>query len=330
MNRRNFVSMVSLTSLGLAVSNNMAQAAPAPKKLTKTNFSLTNNNIRFFGQAFQKQTRIVFLSDTHLHQSDEREAPYLQYSARMAAAYNQTQHFQTGQPTNPMQAFEETLRYAVEQRADLLILAGDIISYPSEAALEWLQSKLKETAIPFLYISGNHDWHYEGMSGSSAQLRATWTEKRLKPLYQGANPLMSYRDVNGIRFIALDNSTYEIQPEQVEFYKKHVQFDGPVLLVTHIPFYVPGRPVTYGCGNPQWGVVEDKGYQLERRPQWPRQGHTKVTLDFHHRVFSTPNLVGLLTGHIHTQSLDVFEGIPQFVAPPNLAAGFFDIRFDPV
>lgn len=329
MNRRNFVSLAALTSLGLAVPGKVLEAA-AQKKHPISHFSLTDNEIRYFGEAFGTPTRVVFLSDTHLWQSDEREDPYRQYSGRMAAAYNQTQHFKTGQPTSPMQGFEETLQFAVQQKADLVILAGDILSFPSEAALDWLQARLKEAGLPYLYIAGNHDWDYEGMPGTLAELRETWSAKRLKPLYQGADPLMSYRDVNGIRFIALDNSTYEILPQQVEFYKKHVQFNGPVVLVAHIPFYVPGRPIVFGCGHPQWGVVEDNGYQLERRPQWPRQGHTKVTLDFHQRVFSTSNLVGILTGHIHKQSLDLYQGIPQFVAPPNLAAGFLDVRFEPV
>lgn len=327
MKRRDFVGLAALASVSLAASNGPLQAAPK-KKTARPNFSLTNNKIRFYGGDLHKPTRVIFLSDTHLWQSDEREEPYRQYSARMAAAYNQTQQFQTGQPTNPMQAFEETLKYAVQQQADLVILAGDIVSYPSEAALDWLQSKLKEAGLPFLYIAGNHDWHYEGMPGSLAQLRQTWSAKRLMPLYQGSNPLMSYRDVNGIRFIALDNSTYEIEPEQRDFYLKHVNFNGPVVLVTHIPFYVPGRPIVFGCGHPQWGVVEDNGYQLERRPQWPRTGHTQVTMQFHDQVFNTPNLIGILTGHIHTQSLDVFDSIPQFVAPPNLAGGFLDIQFD--
>lgn len=216
-----------------------------------------------------------------------------------------------------------------EQRADLIVLAGDIFSYPSEAGIEWAHARLKESGIPFLYLAGNHDWHYEGMLGPLDTLRATWTEKRLKPLYQGENPLMSYRDINGIRFIAIDDSTYEIHPEQLAFYTRHVKFDGPVVLLAHIPMYVPGRPFTYGCGHPQWGVVEDTGYPLERCPQWPRSGHTKVTMEFHRQVFTTPNLAGILTGHIHTQSLDVYKGIPQFVAPPNLAGGYLDVTFDP-
>ena len=328
MNRRHFIGLSALTTLGLATSGSLLQAA-TQKKVQKPDFSLTGNNVRFFGEAFSKSTRIVFLSDTHLWQSDEREEPTRQYSARMAAAYNQTQHFQTGQPTNPVQAFEATLSHAVEQRADLLVLAGDIFSYPSEAAIEWLHARVKESNIPYLYIAGNHDWHYEGMPGTLDHLRETWTAKRLKPLYQGENPLMTYRDINGIRFIAIDDSTYEIHPEQLAVYTKYSQFDGPVVLLAHIPMYVPGRPFTYGCGHPQWGVVEDTGYTLERRPQWPRTGHTKVTMEFHRRVFSTANLAGILTGHIHTQSLDVYKGIPQFVAPPNLAGGYLDVSFDP-
>lgn len=147
MNRRHFIGLSALTTLGLATSGSLLQAA-TQKKVQKPDFSLTGNNVRFFGEAFSKSTRIVFLSDTHLWQSDEREEPTRQYSARMAAAYNQTQHFQTGQPTNPVQAFEATLSHAVEQRADLLVLAGDIFSYPSEAAIEWLHARVKESNIP--------------------------------------------------------------------------------------------------------------------------------------------------------------------------------------
>ena len=91
------------------VDRHLAVCAPCARIVTDAR--------AFFGEAFSKSTRIVFLSDTHLWQSDEREEPTRQYSARMAAAYNQTQHFQTGQPTNPVQAFEETLSHAVEQRA---------------------------------------------------------------------------------------------------------------------------------------------------------------------------------------------------------------------
>ena len=61
-------------------------------------------------------------------------------------------------------------------------------------------SKLKDTNIPYIYIAGNHDWHYEGIEGTLESLRDKWIEKRLLPLYQGNHPLMAAYDIKGIRF----------------------------------------------------------------------------------------------------------------------------------
>jgi hypothetical protein len=71
-----------------------------------------------------------------------------------------------------------------------LLLTGDIFSFPSQAAVEWAFQALDSTGIPWAYVAGNHDWHYEGMERSSYQLRNTWTTKHLYPMYQGNHPLM--------------------------------------------------------------------------------------------------------------------------------------------
>lgn len=326
MQRRRFLGLAGLSALGLAASGSYAVLSPNSRPTPSV--SLTENQLRLFGSAFGRSTRVFVIADTHLWQSDDREIPFRQYSERMAAAYHQTTHFKTGLATQPMQGFEYALAQAVEQKPDLLILAGDIFSYPSEAAIEWALERLNSIGIPYVYVAGNHDWHYEGMEGSPMQLRQVWSEKRLKPLYQGDDPLMSRRDVNGIRFICIDDSTGEILPEQLAFFTRHARFDGPVVLVAHIPLYVPGRPVTFSCGHPEWGTATDTLHTLERRQPWP-EAHTQVTMDFHREVFSTPNVVAILAGHIHTPSIDVFKGVVQAVAPPNLAGGFLDVTFDP-
>ena len=59
-------------------------------------------------------------------------------------------------------AFEEAITYAKESKVDIITLLGDIFSFPSELAIEWVLSKLKAIDIPYIYIAGNHDWHYEG------------------------------------------------------------------------------------------------------------------------------------------------------------------------
>ena len=86
----------------------------------------------------------------------------------------------------------------------------------------------------------------------------------------------------------------------------------------------------FGYGNPEWGAAADRNFELERRPKWPDSGHTQTTIDFHREVFDTKNLLGIFAGHIHRQSVDVVNGIPQFVTDANAVGAFADISFVPL
>jgi DNA repair exonuclease SbcCD nuclease subunit len=269
------------------------------------------------------------IADTHLFRDDHRGSSYVEYSRRMSKAYNTTKHFQTGLEINPEIAFQETLKIAKEQKSSLIVLAGDIFSFPSEAAIEWVIDKMDGVGINYVYTAGNHDWHYEGMEGSSETLRDTWINKRLTPLYQGENPLMQKIEINGINFIVLDNSTYEINPEQLVFFNACLSEKKPCVLLVHIPLYAPGRPVGFGCGHPEWGAKTDRSFTLEKRMKWRETGHTKTTMDFYEAVIGADNLIGVLTGHIHNQSVDVINGIPQIVSEANAKGGYLQVHFAP-
>ena len=232
--------------------------------------------------------------------------------------------------TNPAESFEQTLAFAKKVKADVITLIGDIFSFPSEVAIECVLAKLKDTGIPYIYIAGNHDWHYEGMEGPLESLRDTWIEKRLLPLYQGNNPLMAAYDIKGVRFLAIDNSTYQINEVQLAFFKAQVASKLPIVLLVHIPMYAPGKNISFGCANPNWGAATDRNFELERRPKWPQNGHTSTTLNFHKEVFNTPNLLGIFTGHIHRNSIELIKGKPQIVADDNASGGYLDISFSPL
>ncbi len=293
-------------------------------------FSLTGNAVKIHCEAIGEPVRITMLSDTHLGLQDAREEPFRQYSQRMAHAYAQTRHVDSHEPTTPQACFGEGINAARIFKADLLALPGDLFSFPSEANVEWATAKLQEAGFPYLYTAGNHDWHYEGMEGTSQELREAWIQKRLLPLYQGENPLISSRDINGVRVIFLDNSTYEILPDQLATFRKLVAVTSPVVLFVHIPLYAPGRPVGFGCGHPQWGAATDKNFKIERRPQWRESGHTQTTLYFHREVFATPNLLAVFAGHTHQPSLDLLQGIPQVVTDDNASGGRLDIELLPL
>lgn len=306
-----------------------ADAVVVGKANVRGGFSLNENMVKVYSSALSRPSEVLFISDTHLSLDDARGESFLQYSERMAKGYRQTKHFVTGKPTNPEASFEAALQEAKKNQTDLIVLAGDIVSFPSEAAIEWVMERMQRVGIPWVYTSGNHDWHYEGMEGSSEELRRTWIERRLKPLYQSRDPMVSNLEINGLQVMTIDNSTYEISPQQLEALQQQIESGSPFILAMHIPLYATGRSVGYGCGHPEWGAAKDKNYKIEKRPIWPEK-HSQVTMEFHRAVFNAPNLLGVFAGHVHRQTVDVVNGIPQVVSAHNATGAYLRISALPL
>jgi hypothetical protein len=98
----------------------------------------------------------------------------------------------------------------------------------------------------------------------------------------------------------------------------------------HIPLYMPGRSMGYGCAHPKWGAQSDKGYEIEGREKWRTGGHTQATFNFREQVFSAPNLLAVLAGHTHRPALDIENGIPQIVSGPNATGYYADITLNSI
>ena len=328
MKRRSFIQRTTLLG-GIGLSPFSFGFSSNKNDLLQSNVYVTmdQEKVSFYAEKIKENIKVVHIADTHLFMDDNRGIPYTKFSNRMAKAYNQTTHFKTREKTTPMECFENTLAYAKEVNADVITLVGDIFSFPSELAVEWVNSKLEAIGIPYIYVAGNHDWHYEGMSGELDALRDTWIDNRLLSLYQGNNPLMAAYDIKGIRFLAIDNSTYEINDEQLAFFTEHAASGLPLVLLVHIPMYAPGKSISFGCGNPNWNAPTDRNYKLERRPRWPKDGHSKTTFKFYKEVFNAPNLLGIFTGHIHKNSIEIINGKPQIVSDDNASGGYLDIDF---
>lgn len=327
MKRRNW--LLSTTGTLLSFPFFSLEATPLKSKPRLGSFALDGNRIRFFHPDIKNKFSILMLADTHLFRDDERGLPYKEFSARMSKAYNHTRHYKTNTEGEPEFFFVESLKIATEKKVELVALVGDIFSFPSEAAVDWVQEELKKSGLNYCYTAGNHDWHYEGMQDSLQHLRQTWIQNHLSPMYQGDHPLFSVREIMGVRFVFIDNSTYQIQPEQLEFLKKEISLKKPFVLLLHIPLFAPERPVSFGCGHPLWNASTDRNYALERRERWPEAGHTTTTMEFRHLVFNTPQLLGVLAGHIHAPSLDVINGLPQFVTEANAVGGHLEVEFLP-
>ena len=61
---------------------------------------------------------------------------------------------------------------------------------------------------------------------------------------------------------------------------------------------------------------------LKYQDDWGRNNYKKV--------FNSPNLIGIFTGHIHKNSIQIIKGKPQIVSDDNASGAYLDIDFMPL
>ena len=249
--------------------------------------------------------KVWVAGDTHLGLHDERDDAYAANYRRMA------------QWPGDSEAFAKMLADAKSNQIDLLVLVGDIISFPKLANVEFVKRTLDESGVPWLYTAGNHDWHFEGDAGSDAEQRDRWIGRRLTGLYpKGANPLCHSCAVKGARFVMIDDSDYLMTREQVEFWNAEASRGEPIVLSMHIPIWTEGWNRRSSLGCPEWGAAIDPYWEIEQRERWPEKA-TPETFEFVDAVLSTPNLVAVMTGHIHSFMAACVNGANMFSVPSN-------------
>jgi len=181
--------------------------------------------------------KIMQITDSHISIADENEADLMQFGERMHKAYlNPRKHYRLDTTETTFEYLDDLLQKAKYENVELLLLTGDIVNFPSAVSANYVYGRIMNTGIPWLYISGNHDWHYEGMPGTLDSLRKTWINRSLLPLYNGHNPLSYSEIINGINFVGIDNSTGQVNNDQIEFLKDQLTRTEPIILLSHIPY----------------------------------------------------------------------------------------------
>jgi 3',5'-cyclic AMP phosphodiesterase CpdA len=251
---------------------------------------------------------IMHITDSHISVIDSAESEFYEFSARMDKAYINPTHYQSEEEGTRMGHFLGLIQQAKDAKVDLIVLTGDILNNPSRSSIDFVYKALEDSGIEYVYTSGNHDWHYEGMEGTADELRETWITKGLKPLYRGQNPLYYAVEKAGINFVAIDNSTYQVNRQQLDFFKNELKKNKPTVLLCHIPIYtgIAGEKVNT-CGDPKWGFDTDRGFETERRHRWPKTGNLPSTTQFVEEVNGATNLIAVLCGHTHRAQVDTLQ-----------------------
>lgn len=253
--------------------------------------------------------KIMHITDSHITIPDAKDSLIWDKCKRMHKAYENTKSHVSKKNVSREDAFKILINQAKKLKVDIIVLTGDIINFPSEKSVDFVYNTLKDYEIPYLYVAGNHDWHLEGTPGSSEKLRDE-TLHILESLYQQKNPLYNATLINGINFICIDNSTYQINKKQLAFFKNEIKKGYPIVLLMHIPVYT-SFGIQSTMGNPAWGADIDKSYIIEKRERWSKEGNTTTTKEFYQLIMNTPDII-VLSGHIHTNSMEIENNLIQF------------------
>lgn len=307
-----------------------------PRTVPASAVTVTGTQINLTSTLVRNEVKVVLSSDSHLVDFDEREEPYRQYSNRMYEAYSNPDYKIVTKDTDLKQYFRNFVTMAAEVNASAMFSLGDLVSYPSEFAIEWINQTVSEIHIPFYPINGNHDWHYELYPGTPDQIREKWTEERLIALYpSGVNPMCYSVEIGGIRFVLMDDSTDEIKFNQLEFIRREIETGKPIILLMHVPMYSEGRAEGWALGNPEWRydtasskTYFDKSY-FEGEYARSNPMHTNITNCFYNEVLSADNVIACIAGHVHSFNIDEINGMLMLTLDANYKNNAYCLTISP-
>jgi Icc protein len=181
-------------------------------------------------------------------------------------------------------------------RVDALLLSGDLADHGSAAEYAQLFDILP-AHLPTVIVPGNHDL--------SAPLLAVLRRSGRDP------SLNTSVDIGGLRLIGLDshidnNDQGKLGVQAIQFAQDQLAgIEGPALLVMHHPPVPVGHHVMdeFALTNPDALSALIRGHE---------------------------NVIGILTGHVHTAVATMFAGVPLIGAPGIVSTMRLGSKTDPI
>lgn len=241
----------------------------------------------------KKPFSAIHISDTHLTLAGERDD---KEKHTLALWRSKTAEFAEA---------AEVLKKAAElaEKDSLPILhTGDLIDFVSYANLDYAARYVSENKL--FMAAGNHEFAQQlGVAGVVED--AAYRNQSL-PLVQSAfeNDIrFSSLIINGVNFVAIDNSYYLFESEQLEKLKAEVNKGLPIVLLMHTPLYeerlydyhrkTQGDAPVYQINVP---LSKMAYYSEDRLIQQRADEATKAAYDY---ITSCPAIKAVLCGHVH-------------------------------
>ncbi len=236
---------------------------------------------------------VIHASDTHISFADNRDD-----ERKLRLSESRTERF--------VNAYENLIfiKDTALSKNKTIIYTGDLLDFVSEMNLD--KAKEFTDSVDCFMAAGNHEFSlYLGEEKEDADYRNKSLQK-VQSCFKN-NIRFSSREINGVLFVALDNSYYLIDEEQFSFLKNECKRGLPVVLCMHTPlftreFYDYSRerepvPAYLMC-------VPDELMQDYPTDRYEQQKCDELTQQVYDYIFNSDVIKALLTGHIHKD----FEG----------------------
>ena len=279
----------------------------------RTTHSWTEDTATIRVEGLAKALRLAHVTDSHLALIDARDAEHMEACGGARERFGKRRLDGAGNSIFTETTLDETMDdVAAMGKIDLLAYTGDLIHFPSQASIERASARLASTGVEFMYTSGNHDWLFEGVAQREGLREENWA--LLDPLTEG-RPSHPARDTGGIRFVAIDNSTYQVNEEQLAFLTQQLAAGLPTVVLIHIPISLPTlRGPTIARWETSLLMADPAGD--------PRYQGTATTIAFARLLATAGNLVAILCGHVHFEHIDsVSPSAVQYVGAPAFESG---------
>ncbi len=243
----------------------------------------------------------LHISDTHLALCDGRDG---ERKAALAAGRDAQMH-------DAPRYLEEALRFA-ETRGAMLLHTGDLIDFTSAANFDAAKRCFSRVKW-ILACVGNHEFsQFVGEAEENAAYRAQ-SAAAVQSVWPNDIDFAS-KMVNGVNFVALDNSYYRFSESHCARMEAEVAKGLPIVMLCHTPLHMPGHYAdqmgktggvcAYECGVPDnlvdsWMKERDWPEGERWRDRRVQQRADKTTKEFLEYLRAQPLLKAVLSGHTH-------------------------------
>ena len=198
--------------------------------------------------------------------------------------------------------------YADQIDADMLLLTGDILDFPSEQNMAMMYENITALKTPTLFTLGNHDWCYadDYLTPNAA---ATYIPafNKMSVGQPADDPYVRYVEYDEFMIVAVDNSADYVTASTVDKFLELCEKGKPIILMLHVPLHVDSlvEDSTKVWGK-DLGMGGDSGVCA-----W-----NEDVQRFYRAVAEDENspVVAVLAGHVHFTHEDTLpNGVVQYI-----------------